>query len=164
MICVLSTFGTKDSALHSRRIGVHPGLPLSSSQGKKEFPFISLGYLSMLRGKQRASFYQVSEFVRGRIVAYRDYRLSFREIGQSVGRNQATPQIKLSVDGGGKGLKNLHSGVNLGLGVKLYENKKKNISLDLLLNFAQKLSHIDGQLIRSKPVFSLGGTFRWGRK
>ncbi|GFS55900.1 hypothetical protein TNCV_2924741 [Trichonephila clavipes] len=74
------------------------------------------------------------------------------------------PQFKLSVDGGGKGLKNLHTGVNVGLGLKLYENKKKNISLDLLLSYAQKLSHIDGQTIVSKPLFGLGGTFRWGRK
>ncbi|GFR03686.1 hypothetical protein TNCT_390931 [Trichonephila clavata] len=74
------------------------------------------------------------------------------------------PQFKLAIDGGGNGLKNLHTGVNLGLGLKLYENKKKNISLDLLLSYAQKLSHIDGQLIRGKPVFGLGGTFRWGRK
>ncbi|GFV53844.1 HTH_38 domain-containing protein [Trichonephila clavipes] len=44
-----------------------------------------IGYL-----KQRASFDQVSEFDRRRIVAYRDCALSFREIGQRVGRNQAT--------------------------------------------------------------------------
>ncbi|GFY65879.1 transposable element Tcb1 transposase [Trichonephila inaurata madagascariensis] len=35
-------------------------------------------------------FEQVSEIDRGRIVVYRDYGLSFREIGQRVGRNQAT--------------------------------------------------------------------------
>ncbi|GFS77092.1 transposable element Tcb1 transposase [Trichonephila clavipes] len=44
----------------------------------------------MLRGRHRASFDQVSEFDRGRIAAYRDCELSFREIGQRVGRNQAT--------------------------------------------------------------------------
>ncbi|GFW39423.1 HTH_38 domain-containing protein [Trichonephila clavipes] len=44
----------------------------------------------MSRRKQRSAFDQVSEFDRGRIVAYRDYRLSFREIGRRVGRNQAT--------------------------------------------------------------------------
>lgn len=44
----------------------------------------------MPRGRHRASFDQVSEFDRGRIVAYRDCGLSFREIGQRVGRNQAT--------------------------------------------------------------------------
>ncbi|GFW89230.1 HTH_38 domain-containing protein [Trichonephila clavipes] len=32
----------------------------------------------------------VSEFDRGRIVAYRDFGLSFREIGSHVGRNQTT--------------------------------------------------------------------------
>ncbi|GFU63969.1 transposable element Tcb1 transposase [Trichonephila clavipes] len=37
--------------------------------------------------KQR-SFDQVSEFDRGRIVAYRDCGLSFREIGSRVGRKQ----------------------------------------------------------------------------
>ncbi|GFU01592.1 transposable element Tcb1 transposase [Trichonephila clavipes] len=40
--------------------------------------------------KQRSTFDQVSEFDRGRIVAYRDCGLSFREIGSRVGRNQTT--------------------------------------------------------------------------
>ncbi|UYV82697.1 hypothetical protein LAZ67_22000593 [Cordylochernes scorpioides] len=39
---------------------------------------------------QRSSFDQVSEFDRGRIVAYRNCTLSFREIGSRVGRNQTT--------------------------------------------------------------------------
>ncbi|GFU92914.1 transposable element Tcb1 transposase [Trichonephila clavipes] len=42
------------------------------------------------RRKQRSAFDQVSEFDRGRIVAYRDCGLSFREIGSRVGRNQTT--------------------------------------------------------------------------
>ncbi|GFV44821.1 transposable element Tcb1 transposase [Trichonephila clavipes] len=46
----------------------------------------------MSRRKQRPAFDQVSEFDRGRIVAYRerDCGLSFREIGSRVGRNQTT--------------------------------------------------------------------------
>ncbi|GFU23496.1 transposable element Tcb1 transposase [Trichonephila clavipes] len=44
----------------------------------------------MSRTKQRSAFDQVSEFHRGRIVAYRDCGLSFREIGSRVGRNQTT--------------------------------------------------------------------------
>ncbi|GFU58268.1 transposable element Tcb1 transposase [Trichonephila clavipes] len=40
--------------------------------------------------KQRSAFDQLSEFNRGRIVAYRDCGLSFREIGSRVGRNQTT--------------------------------------------------------------------------
>ncbi|GFW13776.1 transposable element Tcb1 transposase [Trichonephila clavipes] len=40
--------------------------------------------------KQRSAFYQLSEFDRGRIMAYRDCGLSFREIGSRVGRNQTT--------------------------------------------------------------------------
>ncbi|GFW16842.1 transposable element Tcb1 transposase [Trichonephila clavipes] len=40
--------------------------------------------------KQRSAFDQVSEIDRGRIVAYRDCGLSFREIGSRVGRNQRT--------------------------------------------------------------------------
>ncbi|GFW80387.1 transposable element Tcb1 transposase [Trichonephila clavipes] len=39
---------------------------------------------------QRSAFDQVSEFDRGRIVAYRDCGLYFREIGSPVGRNQTT--------------------------------------------------------------------------
>ncbi|GFW84462.1 transposable element Tcb1 transposase [Trichonephila clavipes] len=44
----------------------------------------------MCRRKQRSAFDQVSEFDEGRIVAYRDCGLSFREIGSRVGRNQTT--------------------------------------------------------------------------
>ncbi|GFT13051.1 uncharacterized protein TNCV_431621 [Trichonephila clavipes] len=44
----------------------------------------------MSRRKQRSAFDQVSEFDRGKIVAYRDCGLSFREIGCRVGRNQTT--------------------------------------------------------------------------
>ncbi|GFT24150.1 transposable element Tcb1 transposase [Trichonephila clavipes] len=44
----------------------------------------------MSRRKQRSAFDQVSEFDRRRIVAYRDCGLSFREIGNRVGRNQTT--------------------------------------------------------------------------
>ncbi|GFY24598.1 transposable element Tcb1 transposase [Trichonephila clavipes] len=44
----------------------------------------------MSRRKQRSAFDQVSEFDRGRIVAHRDWGLSFRKIGSRVGRNQTT--------------------------------------------------------------------------
>ncbi|GFW37982.1 transposable element Tcb1 transposase [Trichonephila clavipes] len=44
----------------------------------------------MTRKKQKSAFDQVSEFDIGRIVAYRDCRLSFWEIGSRVGRNQTT--------------------------------------------------------------------------
>ncbi|GFS60179.1 HTH_38 domain-containing protein [Trichonephila clavipes] len=44
----------------------------------------------MSRRKQRSAFGQVSDFDRGRIVAYQDCGLSFREIGSRAGRNQTT--------------------------------------------------------------------------
>ncbi|GFU69570.1 transposable element Tcb1 transposase [Trichonephila clavipes] len=44
----------------------------------------------MCSKKQLSAFGQVSEFHRGRIVAYRDCGLSFMEIGSLVGRNQTT--------------------------------------------------------------------------
>ncbi|GFV93811.1 transposable element Tcb1 transposase [Trichonephila clavipes] len=44
----------------------------------------------MRRRKQRSAFDQVSEFDQGRIVAYENCGLSFREIGSRVGRNQTT--------------------------------------------------------------------------
>ncbi|GFU44277.1 transposable element Tcb1 transposase [Trichonephila clavipes] len=47
-------------------------------------------YVSTGAPTRRSAFDQVSEFYRGRIVAYRDCRLSFREIGGCVGRKQTT--------------------------------------------------------------------------
>ncbi|GFX36491.1 transposable element Tcb1 transposase [Trichonephila clavipes] len=47
----------------------------------------------MSRKKQRSAFDQVSEFDRGRIVAYRDCKLSFKEFGRRVGRNQTIMRI-----------------------------------------------------------------------
>ncbi|GFV90452.1 transposable element Tcb1 transposase [Trichonephila clavipes] len=44
----------------------------------------------MSRTKQRSAFDQVSELDRGRIVAYRDCELSFREIGSRTVQNQKT--------------------------------------------------------------------------
>ncbi|GFY06358.1 transposable element Tcb1 transposase [Trichonephila clavipes] len=44
----------------------------------------------MFRRKPRSAFDQVSEYDRGRIVAYRDCGLSLREIGSRVGRKQIT--------------------------------------------------------------------------
>ncbi|GFT05590.1 uncharacterized protein TNCV_1044601 [Trichonephila clavipes] len=40
----------------------------------------------MFRSKQRTAFDQVSEFDRGRLVAYRDCRFSVKEIGSRVGK------------------------------------------------------------------------------
>ncbi|GFY09760.1 transposable element Tc3 transposase [Trichonephila clavipes] len=45
---------------------------------------------NLILSMPRRSFDQVSEFDRGRIVAYRDCGLCFREIGSLVGRNQTT--------------------------------------------------------------------------
>ncbi|GFY26088.1 uncharacterized protein TNCV_354051 [Trichonephila clavipes] len=42
---------------------------------------------------KRSAFDQVSEYHRGRIVAYRDCGLSFREISSRVGRNQTVMRI-----------------------------------------------------------------------
>ncbi|GFW69929.1 uncharacterized protein TNCV_1403821 [Trichonephila clavipes] len=44
----------------------------------------------MSRRKQRSAYDQVSEFERGRIVAYKDCGFSFMKIGSRVGRNQST--------------------------------------------------------------------------
>ncbi|GFT24857.1 transposable element Tc1 transposase [Trichonephila clavipes] len=53
----------------------------------------------MSRGKQRSAFDQVSEFDRGRIVAYLNCGLSFRKIGSRVGRNQTTENCAHGSDG-----------------------------------------------------------------
>ncbi|GFU86604.1 transposable element Tcb1 transposase [Trichonephila clavipes] len=44
----------------------------------------------MSRRKQRSALDQVSQFDKGRIVAYRDCVFSFREIDSRFGRNQTT--------------------------------------------------------------------------
>ncbi|GFY04680.1 transposable element Tcb1 transposase [Trichonephila clavipes] len=44
----------------------------------------------MFRRKQRSAFDHASKFDRGRIEAYRDCGLSFRQMGSRVGRNQTT--------------------------------------------------------------------------
>ncbi|GFX62109.1 transposable element Tc1 transposase [Trichonephila clavipes] len=46
--------------------------------------------ISYVLQKTAIRFDQVSDFDRGRIVAFRDCGLSFREIGSCVGRNQTT--------------------------------------------------------------------------
>ncbi|GFU88642.1 uncharacterized protein TNCV_4443191 [Trichonephila clavipes] len=72
-----------------------------ASLGHPSFPPTDLGRLDdeeaspgvMSRRKQRSAFDQISEFDRGRIVAYRDCGLSFREIDSRVGRNQTVMRI-----------------------------------------------------------------------
>ncbi|GFV50421.1 transposable element Tcb1 transposase [Trichonephila clavipes] len=49
----------------------------------------------MSRRQQRSAFNQVSEFKRGRIVAYRDFGLTFREISSRVGQNKTTSDSSL---------------------------------------------------------------------
>ncbi|GFY18647.1 transposable element Tcb1 transposase [Trichonephila clavipes] len=47
----------------------------------------------MPRGRRRVSFDTVSDFDPGRIVAYKDYELSFKKICQRIGRNQVTVML-----------------------------------------------------------------------
>ncbi|GFW43231.1 hypothetical protein TNCV_1349941 [Trichonephila clavipes] len=61
--------------------------PLATATGPRNF---KAHYLPVPLGRHPASFDHVSEFDRGRIVDYRDCGLSFKAIGQHVGRNQAT--------------------------------------------------------------------------
>ncbi|GFX35558.1 transposable element Tc1 transposase [Trichonephila clavipes] len=75
-----------------------PGAPPQSTISDLEISTISSSAIVFFfkkrsvisRRKQRSAFDQVSEYVRGRIVAYRDCGLSFKEIGSRVGRNQTT--------------------------------------------------------------------------
>ncbi|GFV35426.1 uncharacterized protein TNCV_3204581 [Trichonephila clavipes] len=47
----------------------------------------------MSHRKQQSAFDKAPKFNRGRIVAYRDCGLSFREIGSRVGQNQTVMRI-----------------------------------------------------------------------
>ncbi|GFY10795.1 uncharacterized protein TNCV_1123181 [Trichonephila clavipes] len=71
------------------RIAVAAG-EIRNSPGVFQNVWMSMRRRFMSRRKQLSAFDQVSEFDRGRLVAYRDCRLSFREIGSCVGRNQTT--------------------------------------------------------------------------
>ncbi|GFW90494.1 hypothetical protein TNCV_2839411 [Trichonephila clavipes] len=62
----------------------------ASIKGKEQLSSAEVISSLMSRRKQRLAFDQVSEFDKGRIVAYRDCGLSFREIGSRAGRNQTT--------------------------------------------------------------------------
>ncbi|GFX24232.1 tolloid-like protein 2 [Trichonephila clavipes] len=55
-----------------------------------EFSGFKLRYWFQKNETETTAFDPVSEFDRGRIVAYQDYGLSFRKIGSRVGRNQTT--------------------------------------------------------------------------
>ncbi|GFU86463.1 transposable element Tcb1 transposase [Trichonephila clavipes] len=74
-------FSRNSQSLNTHRVG---GLML--------FKSVCRGFKSIImsRRKQQSAFDQVSEFDRGRIVAYRDCGLSFRKIGSRVGRNKTT--------------------------------------------------------------------------
>ncbi|GFY30201.1 transposable element Tcb1 transposase [Trichonephila clavipes] len=51
----------------------------------------------MSRRKQQSAFDQVSEFDRGRRVAYRDCELSFREIGSHVDETKQLQIVRMAV-------------------------------------------------------------------
>ncbi|GFW63575.1 transposable element Tcb1 transposase [Trichonephila clavipes] len=61
-----------------------------AGEGQKESDPLDSQMKTLLSTGQRQAFDQVSEFDRGRIVAYRDCGSSFRQIGSRVGRNQTT--------------------------------------------------------------------------
>ncbi|GFT84378.1 hypothetical protein TNCV_1610101 [Trichonephila clavipes] len=79
---------------HSETTGLHRYQePTTINLPTTDLIISSVGFLPtsgqelelMSRRKQRSAFDQVSEFDRGRIVAYRDCGLSFREIGSRGG-------------------------------------------------------------------------------
>ncbi|GFT94886.1 transposable element Tcb1 transposase [Trichonephila clavipes] len=63
---------------------------LSSSEVKRTCKQVGEGRVTFDTVDKRSAFDQVSEFDRGRLLAYRDCRLSFRKISSRVGRNQTT--------------------------------------------------------------------------
>ncbi|GFY19037.1 transposable element Tcb1 transposase [Trichonephila clavipes] len=67
----------------SYRATIEISFAMPSKEGSIERPVTS-------HRKQRTTFDQISEFDRGRIAAYQDCGLSFRNIGSRVGRNQTT--------------------------------------------------------------------------
>ncbi|GFW19550.1 transposable element Tc1 transposase [Trichonephila clavipes] len=89
----IKLFVLADAGMVYTYIEIYPGKqpegPFFVSNEPSRMFFSKNDHLCLVE-KQRSAFHQVSEFDRGRIVAYRDCGLSFREIGSRVGRNQVT--------------------------------------------------------------------------
>ncbi|GIY09227.1 hypothetical protein CDAR_15331 [Caerostris darwini] len=95
-------------------------------------------------------------------VVYGQVKLDFSDKPQppKVGE----PQFSLQAAGGGKDHRNFGLGYNAGVGTKVWESKKKDMSLDLGATYGQGVARMDGHTFKSKPTYGFGGTFRWGRK
>ncbi|GBM29857.1 hypothetical protein AVEN_110366-1 [Araneus ventricosus] len=74
------------------------------------------------------------------------------------------PQYSLEAAGGGKNAKNFEGAFNAGIGTRVWESKKKDMSLDLGVNYGRGYQRVDGHTFKSPPQYGFGGTFRWGRK
>ncbi|XP_035207928.1 uncharacterized protein LOC118182651 [Stegodyphus dumicola] len=74
------------------------------------------------------------------------------------------PQFKLDAVGGGNNLRNFQTAFNAGVGTKVWESKKKDMSLEVGATYGRGIARVDGHTFKSPPQYGLGTTFRWGKK
>ncbi|CAL1299227.1 unnamed protein product [Larinioides sclopetarius] len=74
------------------------------------------------------------------------------------------PQYSLEAAGAGNNAKNFGAAFNAGIGTRVWESKKKDMSLDLGVNYGRGYQRVDGHTFKGPKQYGLGGTFRWGRK
>ncbi|XP_015921715.1 uncharacterized protein [Parasteatoda tepidariorum] len=74
------------------------------------------------------------------------------------------PQYSLQAAGGGNNAKNFNLGYNAGVGTRVWESKKKDMSLDLGVSYGRGIARVDGHTYKSEPKYGFGGTFRFGKK
>ncbi|GIY31885.1 uncharacterized protein CEXT_631181 [Caerostris extrusa] len=90
--------------------------------------------------------------------------LSFTYVLCQDKKPEPKPQFSLQAAGAGNNARNFGAGFNAGVGTKVWESKKKDMSLELGASYGQNFARVDGHTFKSKPQYGLGGTFRWGRK
>ncbi|XP_015921711.1 uncharacterized protein [Parasteatoda tepidariorum] len=74
------------------------------------------------------------------------------------------PQFSLDAAGGGNNKKNFNVGYNAGLGTRVWQSKRKDMSLDVGATYGRGIARVDGHTFKSKPQYGLGATFKFGKK
>ncbi|CAL1299226.1 unnamed protein product [Larinioides sclopetarius] len=74
------------------------------------------------------------------------------------------PQFSLQAAGSGKNHRNFQAGYNAGVGTRVWESKRKDMSLDVGASYGRGFARMNGHTFKSKPQYGLGASFKWGKK